>query len=283
MSPRNGSASKSPPKETKAKETVIPTVNNTLHDLLKGLEESSLMQVLIKGLDKQDTLRDYVDKRFDHFERRIYDLEEQLRLTNTRAVNAEKRVESLEQEKQTLVKQIENNNNNIDDMETASRIPYLVVNNIPANQHKTDEEIFIDLCNVDLGLTDPISKDDIANVSRLRGKGPREGRTDKPDAILIKFQNEKARNKVFSNKSKLKGSGKVISEFLTQKKNIMLKKCRETIPGSIQDRSIWTHNGKILVRMNNTSAKTFEIKSSNDIHRFLVEHNLTACEPPDTT
>ena len=195
MSPRNGSASKSPPKESKASETVIPSVNNTFHDLLKGLEESSLIQVLIKGLDKQDTLRDYVDKRFDHFERRIYDLEEQLRLTNTRADNAEKRVESLEQEKQTLVKQIENNNNNIDDMETTSRIPYLVVNNIPANQQKTDEEIFIDLCNVDLNLTDPISKHDIANVSRLRGKGRSEARTDKPDAMLVKFQNEKARNK----------------------------------------------------------------------------------------
>ena len=283
MSPRNGSASKSPPKESRAKETVVPTANNTFHEILKGLEESSLMQVLIKGLDKQDTLRDYVDKRFDHFERRIYDLEEQVKLSNTRADNAEQRVESLEHEKQALIKQIENNNNNIDDMETTARIPYLVVSNILTTQQKTDEEVFIDLCNNDLSLTDPISKDDIANVSRLRSKGPREARTDKPDAMLVKFQNEKARNKVFSNKSKLKGSGKVISEFLTQKKNMMLKKCRETIPGSLQDRSIWTHNGKILVRMNSTSAKTFEIKSNNDLHRFLAEHNLTACEPPVTT
>ena len=48
-------------------------------------------------------------------------------------------------------------------------------------------------------------------------------------------------------------------------------------------RSIWTHYGKVLVRKCGQSNKTFEIKCSSDIGKFLTEHNLTAREPEATT
>ena len=47
--------------------------------------------------------------------------------------------------------------------------------------------------------------------------------------------------------------------------------------------NIWTHYGKVLMRKCGQSNKTFEIKCSNDIARFLAEHNLTAREPTITT
>ena len=101
--------------------------------------------------------------------------------------------------------------------------------------------------------------------------------------MIIKFQNEKARNRVFSNKSKLKGTGKIMSELLTPKKSALLKECIELIPGSYHDRSIWTHYGKILVRKSGTSTKTYEIKSGNDIRKFLAEHNLSVRDTSATT
>ena len=94
--------------------------------------------------------------------------------------------------------------------------------------------------------------------------------------MLIKFQNEKARNLIFSNKKKLKGSGKVINEFLTPRRSALLKECYDTIPGTFSERSIWTHNGKILVRKNGSDNTTHEIKCTDNIQTFLAKHNLTA-------
>ena len=92
--------------------------------------------------------------------------------------------------------------------------------------------------------------------------------------MIIKFQNEKARNDVYSNKKKLKGSGKIISEFLTCKKSDLLKRCYDTIPGSFSERSIWTHHGKILVRKAGSDTRTCEIKSEIDIKKFLDAHGM---------
>ena len=92
--------------------------------------------------------------------------------------------------------------------------------------------------------------------------------------MIIKFQNEKARDRVFKNKKQLKGSGKVITEFLTKRKAELLKKCYDMIPGRFSERSIWTHYGKILVKKAGDRTTTYEIKSINDIERFLKNHNL---------
>ena len=93
-----------------------------------------------------------------------------------------------------------------DELEMSHRSNYLVVSNLPENSSKSDEDIFIELCDSQLGL--PISKDDIANVSRMKtntnnnNSNNSTGRTNRPKLMVIKFQNEKARNSVYSNKKK---------------------------------------------------------------------------------
>ena len=72
--------------------------DNTIQSIFKGLEDSTLIQAFIKGIDKYDSIRTYVDQRFNHFDREIYDLRDQVRTLNTRAETAEKRAESLENE-----------------------------------------------------------------------------------------------------------------------------------------------------------------------------------------
>ena len=134
------------------------------------------------------------------------------------------------------------------------------------------------MCNNQLGTQGTITKQDIANVSRMRNNTRTEVRSSMPMAMIIKFQNERARNYVFSNKKKLKGTGKVISEFLTIKKSALLKECHDKIPGTFAERSIWTHYGKILIKKRGDSTTTHEIKSTSDIGKFLREHQLTARE-----
>ena len=167
-----------------------------------------------------------------------------------------------------VIQDTEATRNNADDIEMQRRLACLVVSNVPVDSSKSDEDLFIELCSTKLEAE--ITKHDIANVSRIRGIN----RSNRPNAMVIRFQNERARNRVFFNKKKLKGSGQVISEFLTPKRSALLKECYDKIPGTFNDRSIWTHFSKILVKKAGSSSSTYEIKSSIDIQKFLDTHHL---------
>ena len=131
-------------------------------------------------------------------------------------------------ENEKLKEKIETLENIAEDAETSQRASYLVISNLKEDSSKTDEQVFIDLCNSSLELPESITKQDIANVSRMKGNNNTSnndtGRSARPKLMVIKFQNEKIRNSVYSHKKKLKGSGKVISEFLTRKKSALQKK-----------------------------------------------------------
>ena len=120
-------------------------------------------------------------------------------------------------------------------------------------------------------MSENISKADIANVSRLKRSS---GTSAKPSMMVIRFQNQKARERVFKHKKNLKHTGKVISEFLTPRKSALLKECHDKVPGTFSDRSIWTHHGKILIKKVGTNDTPLEIKTSNDIGLFLQKHGL---------
>ena len=218
--------------------------------------------------------------RVDNLESRIFELEKMLD-------KVQKDRDCYASANDILKQKVETLENIAEDAETSQRSAYLVVSNLPEQTSKSDEEIFIELCNNHLELPENITKNDIANVSRIKGNNNNNntsnnnaGRSNKPKLMVIKFQNEKARNIVFSNKKKLKGTSKVISEFLTRKKSDLLKKCYDKIPGSFTERSIWTHFGKILVRKAGSDTKTFEIKSDIDIDKFLHAHGMSARMSP---
>ena len=176
---------------------------------------------------EHDKLRSEFDKlRSDHMllyqrvevmEGKLFDVENELDKTKQERENLVNENDILKQEVETL-------KNISDDLETSHRSNYLVISNIRSDNNKTDEEQFIELCNSKLGMSENITKEDIANVSRIK-VNPSENRPNQKEKIIIKFQNEKARNRVFKNKKHLKGSGNVITEFLTRWKNDLLKQC----------------------------------------------------------
>ena len=211
-------------------------------------------------------------QRVEVIEGKLFDVGNELDKTKQERENLVNENDILKQEVETL-------KNISDELEMSQRSNYLVISNIRRDNIKTDEEQFIDLCNSKLGMSENITKEDIANVSRIK-VNPSENRSNQKDKMIIKFQNEKARNRVFKNKKHLKGSGNVITEFLTRRKNELLKQCYDKIPGTFADRSIWTHHGKILIKKAGERTKTFEIKSATDIDRFLSNHNLESRDTP---
>ena len=66
-----------------------------------------------------------------------------------------------------------------------------------------------------------------------------ESRQGKPESLIIKFKNEKTRNKIFAYKKNLKGTTSVISEFLTQRKNLLQREEYMDSPWTNTDQDGW--------------------------------------------
>ena len=83
-------------------------------------------------------------------------------------------------------------------------------------------------------------------------------KSKKKNVVIVKFKSRFAKNDVYDNRSKLKGTGVSITEHLT-KKNLQLLKATRDIVGFI---NVWTSQTKILA---NLEGEVFHIKTSKDL------------------
>lgn len=88
-----------------------------------------------------------------------------------------------------------------------------------------------------------VDKNNISDCIRMGSKR----RRDKARPITVTFSVNWVKRDVFINKSKLKGSGIMITEFLTKRRLELFKECR-----GIFERNCWTANGVIIVLLNGT-------------------------------
>ena len=130
----------------------------------------------------------------------------------------------------------------------------------------TDGQAFIKLCK-DKSSDENMSTDKIAKIHRLHRSNNNMQDASKPLALVVKFAKDRYRDEVFKNKKKLKSSG--ITELLTSKRSALLKKCVEKLPSDRSARSIWTDNGKILVKCGSDYA--VQIHSEQDINKVISE------------
>ena len=184
-------------------------------------------------------------------------------------INAElrKRIENLEERNIDLSNRLEIATNYIDEMEQYSRRSCLVVSNLTPVPDKTDEELFVELCRNKMGNLN-VTQDHISKTHRL--PRPNSFESTKPPALVVKFAKEKQRDSVFKNKRNLKGSTVVISEMLTKRRSALLKNCLERIPGSRDTRSIWTDNGRILVKIG--QGNILQVHTEADIEKIIREN-----------
>ena len=106
--------------------------------------------------------------------------------------------------------------------------------------------------------------DDIEKLVRVKPKSQLAVRNqEKAETMIVKFKQEKHRETLFRNKRKLAGSGTTFTELLPPRRKQLLNKCIQELP--IENRSLWTDGGKVLVAYERGSNNITHIKSSKDI------------------
>ena len=104
------------------------------------------------------------------------------------------------------------------------------------------DDIIIKTCAEELGID--VKQEDLDRSHRL-GKVKRND--NKPRPIIVKFARYAVRNKVFSNKKKLKGKKLLITESLTVYRMKLLDEARQ----KYGVRNVWTYDGRVMYKENN--------------------------------
>ena len=104
------------------------------------------------------------------------------------------------------------------------------------NNEDTDQEIINIIKN---DLAEEITIHDIDRTHRL---GKRKLDNNVPRHIIVKFTIYNVRNRLFKTKKKLKGKAVSITESLTKRRVVELKKAREMYGFN----NVWSQDGKIL-------------------------------------
>ena len=125
----------------------------------------------------------------------------------------------------------------LDRQEQYSRRNCLLVHGVEEkNNEDTDQEI-INIVKNDLG--EEITIHDIDRTHCL-GKWKLDDNVSRP--IIVKFTRYNVRNRVFKTKTKLKGKTVSITESVTKRRVVELKKAREMYGF----KNVWSQGGKIL-------------------------------------
>ena len=91
----------------------------------------------------------------------------------------------------------------------------------------------------------------------------RKRKDGKPRAIILKFLRHTGKDAIIHNRRKLKGTGKVIRENLTQTRMGWINRLREHLDG----RQIWSHDGTVVALI--PSADKKYIKSVEGLNIVL--------------
>ena len=169
-----------------------------------------------------------LSKKIDELEKQIKNKDEKIQLL-------ENRVEILKEEKESQGKEI-------DDLEQYSRRNCLLLNGVVETNAECTDDIIIKTCAEELGID--VKQEDLDRSHRL-GKVKRND--NKPPPIVVKFAHYAVRNKVFSNKKKLKGKKLLITESLTVYRMKLLDEARQ----KYGVRNVWTYDGRVMYKENN--------------------------------
>lgn len=147
----------------------------------------------------------------------------------------------------------------IDVLEQQARGNKLLIFGVPeSNQRESRHDKNMTAKILKEKVDETISEDQIESCYRLKSN-----KKPGPKPILITFTSKSARDVIFYNKSKLKGSKMVIKEYLTIKRYKLLIEAGNSL-GYL---NVWTNGGQVMAKCD---GKVHKINSNSDIS------NLTA-------
>ena len=122
----------------------------------------------------------------------------------------------------TLKDEMKSMAKSLDRQHQYSRRNCILLHGVQEPPNEDTDDSAIDICETELGVK--IEKNSLDRSHRI-GK-PKEG-NEKPRAIIVKFTRYHDRNRVFSEKKKLKGKKIAITESLTRERMDKLKEVKE--------------------------------------------------------
>lgn len=226
-------------------------------DRVAEMLEKVLEPLVNKAVNK--VLDEVLDKKFEALTMALDSVKAELCQKNEQLDQTMKRNAALQVKVNNQAQQIEQ-------LEAYNRQDNLIVQGIPltyaqavthengagatAENSAGTEELFIKLCNNDLGLT--IQPCDISICHRL----PKAPHQDHP-AIIVRFTNRKARMAVLQARKKLRDAKKkiFINEHLTQRSAKLFASTR-TLLKDKRINQTWTRNGQVCVKLLDLSIRT---------------------------
>lgn len=145
----------------------------------------------------------------------------------------------------------------LDRHEMASRRQVLLLHGLP-EQKDEDHTSQAVLTLTDEMKIENISSSDITSCHRL---GVDSG---KPRPLLIRFHSYNLRSEVWRNKTRLKGSGLVLSEFLTKPRHDLFLAARK----HFSVKQCWTSDGKINIMLPDKSRR--KIESATELQQLVA-------------
>ncbi|KAM3962747.1 uncharacterized protein ACR2FA_003130 [Aphomia sociella] len=165
---------------------------------------------------------------------------------------------------QLLRLQIADLSQSIDRIETRHRQKFLLLGGVPESNDLNLDAVVATLLNKHLGMSE-IGTTDIISCHRLGTMS--EGRC-RP--IVFQLANPTLRLSIWNNKTKLKGTSFVISEFLTRRRQSLFLEARRRLGM----KNVWTLHGQIYAK--DVSGVRHRISTTDELDGIIPEIDATA-------
>ena len=191
-----------------------------LYDCFKNLESknnkiyelySSAKDVQIKGNKQLEDVSEsinFINEKFEEYE--------------ADRKQKEKEIAELNEDLASLKKRFFQVDKTLDCQEQCSRKNCLLVHGVDENNNEDTVQEIINIVKNDLG-----EEINIHNIGRTHRLGKRKPDNSVPQPIIVKFTRYKVRDRIFKTKKKLKRKTVSITESLTKRRVVELKKARE--------------------------------------------------------
>lgn len=177
---------------------------------------------------------------------------------DTIAKEIQEKVEPLKKQIKDLSDDLDKVRKHANENEQYSRRCNVRIYGIPENEGENCYELVSDFCKQDLHCE--LEERDIDRIHRV-GKL----RVGSPRALIVKFCSYQIKAKVMKSRRQLKGKSLFINEDLTA----VNKRLFDAARTQLTNLSVWTSDGKVLVRLQNDHI--VRIKSKDDIERYNTE------------
>ena len=137
----------------------------------------------------------------------------------------------------------------IDDQQQYSRRTCLLIHGVKEKASEVIEDVAMDVLDSKLGSG--VLKTEVTRTHRIGRKNSTDG--NKPRPIIVRFLSYRQRKSVYDVKKKLKGQKLLVTESLTKKRYILLKRCFE----EFGIKNCWSLDGRIYCKIGQDDVKVF--------------------------